>query len=742
MDKRVDSAQGFLTQAAQGARHASIPLEDLFLAYVQADFPPWYSDILETACIDINATKGGKGIKNVEPLDVHGFFEVIVYLIEVYGEVDISTADLKNLPQVSLSGLREARLNEFHGPGHGAMCYALCTSRGIKNAGRATDGEQVERVHSVLNATISRVASAGVATFKSSLAELMRHIAEMKLDRMAASIAKSVKRSKNAFPKAAWTLASLAKELTEPVRPTPPKDEIEARKLLCTSASTVTDEDSAVAWAAQAPTIMALDIVVAGHMQRLRDFKGGPLNNRALRDLVRQLVLLGTASELATALAAVQNAAGDDVLSAETAANAIRLSVGLPANTTPIEVCALKPLLRKAHCPSALFDEDDSSPGTVNGLDVQGLILWTAIRMGMSDLVTLIGSIREKRMRIYSKMREERVSGAAGGYRKTKDFKADGEQSKKGAAWLHSRARHYNTLVDKVDESIKAWCTKYPNIEPAPAILQDLPARIDETQLKSLDYALPDVGMTKRARIDVALVDAYRHYRSHYEEATTTGVARATSLIDLFTFRESDLQARLAAAVALDANLRMEEGHVPTDEVLANVFPDAATARLLQKHLPHTMKVPSDEVCGTPITAGNRAGRQLLVSGYKAELSRAHAIAADDLVRARVTLHAITGDLTPIDSGANASVGGGSTAPDGPGGLTDPAVDGNVVTNEGDDEGDDDDDDDDAFEDDDEDEFEDDDEDDFEDDNEDVESIEARIQTLQARLLETRKSKT
>jgi hypothetical protein len=453
------------------------------------------------------------------------------------------------------------------------------------------------------------------------------------------------------------SLLAMCADLVKIDPETTPSAEVVARERLAAAAAAVVSltpaswYDVATLWIRT--NLEDLNLIKAAHMARLRDGKSTTPSSASLRKLLRRIMVDRTSAEVVSVLQAVQDAAGADPLAANTARSALKLVATLSPPRTPDAADDLAAALKQLAFPDDIIATTQNLGGRGwRAVDDSGVVHYSAMRIGISELAILSHKIRERMVIVKSPARHFRAGGHQRGGAKNMVF----TRLKSKAAELKKWIAEFNSLLDQLTTSIISWTGgPHKSISP-PALVADLPEQITTANAKDPEWLPPDRGITAAARSDVGFVDALLHFRTHYDEGYTVGPARAAALLELFETHYLTLVRRLAATERV-----MNAETPPCRADLTVAVGNPADIAPLYRHYPRAMQTPAIFVTFDDLAApanelvDHRHGALFhrgVLSGFRRHLEEEAALTNSRLAAARDVLDPAESEsgLTPAQS--------------------------------------------------------------------------------------------
>jgi hypothetical protein len=630
-DRRADIAHAALLQAIPTAVEKGVSLSSLD----PKNFPDWYNEILTNCATALNtdATNCSAPILSLDNGEVHRVLCAFVVVLEVYCKVDTATAPVDTFPKLSMGDIGRVMLNLLHALTHGIHCRHVYAVNALYGVGLYC-GEQVERYNEMLNALCSRVASATLAHAKMYIAALQRHVAADKVDALPRIIVRGITRARVSVVPAALHLVLCVTKLRDAIPVGVSTSISDLFKRLAASAADANEKRQEHEWAVHDRVRDDLASFESWHVERLKKSTGKKPSKRALLELLRMLVVGRTRPELICALKAVDSAVGEDQLAAETAREAIQLSITLPDIGAAENGNTISKFVEMFEWPTALLQNDDDdgdddgdrNDGELNAASVTNLVHWAAMCVAANELSVLSANIRENRVGVIGGGARLRTAG--GGGKRGAAHKEAASEHKQKKALLFKWMKRYNIVIDLLTKSIVAWVARCPLVAP-PMCVDELPSHITDEQRLSTSWTPEDVGVARVVRVSASVVDAFRLYRTTWEEAATVGPDRVRKMQIYLRDRVQALEQQAAACVNLVKFLDASPSKPKFTAVHTLALGDVNHATLLRRHLPHTMLVPanlptvSDQELGSLSIRGVIAGHQAAVAyEYAAALGR------------------------------------------------------------------------------------------------------------------------
>ena len=523
------------------------------------------------------------------------FMTALVFLLEVYGGIDVEITDPTKWPALHPEGFIVV-LDAMHAYAHGCACRLAYDPRGLRDIGRQC-GEQVERHNALVLGYASRFASCGTEFGKMLVATSMRAEQDAKLNEAANAIRRSITGSRLLLDQLAIDLMHRSARLGDTTSIHATDVERAARNALALSATTANNAvdgtlaENARTWCTDPTTLTDTKIVEQGVLARIANDRQKNPQAKQMQALLAQCMIAKTETQLASVLEAIKRVTGEDSLATATARLAMQDVTKLSLPPTAPEfagqsdgteaIDTLKRKLRAIGMPEKIIDTGFPSGG-VKAIDSTTLCTWISIKMSMAEAGKLAAAIRERKLAVYGPCGDStgvhRARGGAGTQRRVLAYKCVQTRLKKRSSQLWGMVRKYNLLAKGLLESVNTWNTRSSSRSLGyPALHLDdhtLPEVMTEANVRDPGWIPAHNGLSKRSVADTAFVDALRAWLTHFEEATHVGSGNAKALLSVLAKTHSRIADRI------------NDGLNPVlDSLLVKEAPQLAVALAGQDHL-------------------------------------------------------------------------------------------------------------------------------------------------------------
>ena len=226
VDRLSTHLQSLLVQTSAAARHNGASLREALGAAKDGFAPEWLADMLAVGAKSLKEHASGPAA-NIGEAGVLGIWQGMIFLLEVYGNVDVDVCVWANVQTLSLA-TKVVALDAMHAYCHGTTCRHNNDPRAIRGAGRQ-DGECPERVFAQVLTVLLRLASAGADEAKQIIAELFAVLQDRKMAGMASEIRRRMLASRKVLNKCALDLAHCTTEIEDLTPISATDDERQAR---------------------------------------------------------------------------------------------------------------------------------------------------------------------------------------------------------------------------------------------------------------------------------------------------------------------------------------------------------------------------------------------------------------------------------------------------------------------------------------------------------------------------------